>query len=69
MTNILDRFTDILRDVFENDALVATDDLSSTEVEGWDSMGNVRLFLAIEEAFGVRFNVKDTRQRTRLCLT
>ena len=69
MANILDRLTDILRDVFENDALVATDDLSSTEVEGWDSMGNVRLFLAIEEAFGVRFNVKDTRQRTRLCLT
>lgn len=49
------RLTEILRDVFDNDDVTATPELTAPQVEGWDSMGNVRLFLALEMAFGVRF--------------
>lgn len=51
--------TEILQDTFDNDDLVATPGLTAAQVEGWDSMGNVRFFLAIEQEFGVRFNASE----------
>jgi acyl carrier protein len=51
--------TEILRDIFDNDDLVATPTMTAAQVEGWDSMGNVRLFLSIEQEFGVRFNASE----------
>ncbi|MFC5552228.1 acyl carrier protein [Massilia aerilata] len=51
--------TEILRDTFDNDDLVAAPAMTAAQVEGWDSMGNVRLFLSIEQEFGVRFNASE----------
>ncbi len=51
--------TEILQDTFDNDDVVATPSLTAAQVEGWDSMGNVRLFLSIEHAFKVRFNASE----------
>ena len=50
-----DRLTSVFRDVFDDDAVVATAVLSAEDVEEWDSLANVRLFLALEQSFGVRF--------------
>ena len=58
-TEIYATLTDILREVFEDDALGATPDMTAAQVDGWDSMGNVRLFLAIEQEFRVRFNASE----------
>lgn len=59
MTDIASQLTEILRDVFDNDDVTATPTLTAADVEGWDSMGNVRLFLAIEQEFGVRFSAGE----------
>lgn len=56
---ILAELTEILRDVFDNDDVVATPELTAPQVEGWDSLGNVRLFLAIEGEFGVQFGAGE----------
>lgn len=53
--SIYAQLTEVLRDVFDNDQIAARPDLTASQVEGWDSMGNVRLFLALEGEFGVRF--------------
>ncbi|VXC21895.1 acyl carrier protein [Massilia sp. 9I] len=58
-TSIYATLTEILRDTFDNDDLEATPSLNAAQVEGWDSMGNVRLFLSIEQEFGVRFNASE----------
>jgi acyl carrier protein len=55
-TPVFDRLTTVLRDVFDNDEIIATPELSARNVNGWDSLGNVRLFLEIERAFAVRFS-------------
>jgi acyl carrier protein len=57
--SVLDRLTPVLRDVFDNDDLVATRALTAQQVDGWDSLGNVRLFLEIEQAFKVRFSATE----------
>lgn len=58
-SDILARLIPILEDTFEG-----TDkpiDLSTTqdEVEEWDSLAQVRLFLAIETDFGLRFDLDE----------
>ena len=57
--SVLERLTPLLRDVFDNDDLVATPELTARCVEGWDSLGNVRLFMEIERAFAVRFSATE----------
>ena len=57
--SVFDKLTPLLRDVFDNDDLLATPELTAKEVEGWDSLGNVRLFLEIEKAFAMRFSATE----------
>lgn len=59
VSSIYATLTEILRDTFDNDDLEAVPGLTAAQVEGWDSMGNVRLFLSIEQEFGVRFNASE----------
>jgi acyl carrier protein len=59
LPEIFEELTEILRDVFDNDTVVATPELTAAQVEGWDSLGNVRLFLTIEGAFRVRFSAGE----------
>ncbi len=59
LAQIYAALTEILRDVFDDDAIVASPGLTAAQVEGWDSMGNVRFFLAIEQEFKVRFGASE----------
>ena len=56
---IYPKLTEILRDVFGVDTLVATPTLTAKDVPGWDSLRNIRLMLTIEKAYGVRFSASD----------
>jgi len=57
--DIYPKLTEILRDVFGVDTLVATPTLTAKDVPGWDSLRNIRLMLTIEKAYGVRFSASD----------
>ncbi len=50
-----ERLTELLRDVFDDDTLVARPDLTADQVAGWDSFAHLRLIFAVEKAFGVKF--------------
>jgi acyl carrier protein len=56
---ILDRLTGVLREVFDNDDLVATPELNASMVAGWDSLNNVRLFVEVEREFSLRFSATE----------
>jgi acyl carrier protein len=51
--------SDLLIDVFEVDDLVLTHATAAADVPGWDSLGNIRLFLSIEQEFGIRFTAGE----------
>ena len=59
MSDIYDRLTGILVDVFDDDDLVATASLSAKDVPGWDSLAHVRFILAVERAFSVKFSATE----------
>ena len=41
-------------------------DLSSSDVEEWDSLTHVSLILAVEQAFGIRFRVGEVESTRNL---
>jgi acyl carrier protein len=55
------RLTPIFRDVFNDEALVVTEDMTAAEVPTWDSLSNINMIIAVEKAFGVKFSIKDVR--------
>jgi len=59
LNEIYPKLTEILRDVFGDDTLVATSTLTAKDVPGWDSLRNIRLMLTIEKAYGVRFSASE----------
>ncbi len=52
---IIQGLTPIFRDVFDDDELVISEVTTAPDVEGWDSLANIRIMVSIEKAFGVRF--------------
>ena len=52
---ILHRVQEIMADTFDLDDLEVTRDTSAADVEEWDSLSHIRLVVAIERAFGIKF--------------
>ena len=56
---IWSKLTDIFRDIFEDNQLTISPETTAKDVEGWDSLAHVQLLVAIEKAFGIRFNTGE----------
>lgn len=57
--NIYERLTPIFQDVFDSDDLVAAPELTAKDVEGWDSLSHIRLIVAVEAEFGIKFSISE----------
>jgi acyl carrier protein len=54
------RLTGVFHDVFGDDDIVIGPETAARDVEGWDSLANIQLLVAIEAAFkGVKFNTGE----------
>jgi acyl carrier protein len=58
-TVILEQLTGIFREVFDDDNLVVTPELSAKDVPDWDSVNHIRLVVSIETEFKLRFTVEE----------
>ena len=50
------RLTGIFHEVFDDDDIVLSPEMTAEDVSMWDSLGHVRLIIAIQKAFGVTFS-------------
>ncbi len=57
--SIYERLNDVFRDVLDDDDISLTPATTAADVENWDSLNHVRIIVATERAFGVRFNTAD----------
>ena len=51
--------TQILRDVLDNEAVLATPELSAKDVPEWDSFSHINIVAAAEMKFGVKFRTSE----------
>jgi acyl carrier protein len=56
---IQQELTEIFHNVFADDSIVLTRDLTASQVDGWDSLAHVRLLLTAERKFGIRINAAE----------
>jgi len=53
------RLGEIFEEVFDEDSIVITPELSAKDVDGWDSLTHIRLILTIEKAFKIKFSTSE----------
>ena len=58
-SDIREELTKLFRDVFDDDSLALRDDMTAKEVEGWDSLTNIDLVVAVEKRFNIKLTTKD----------
>lgn len=50
---------EIFRQVFDDDTITLSPDLTANDIDGWDSLSHINLILAIENRFNIRFTQKE----------
>jgi len=58
------RLQQIFREAFDDDKLTFSDNLSPENTPQWDSLAHVKLIVACEEEFGVKFTIEETVEST-----
>ena len=53
------RLSEIFEDVFDEDSIEVTPELSAIDVDGWDSLTHIRLIITVEKAFKIRFSTSE----------
>jgi acyl carrier protein len=56
---IYSQLTVVFHNVFDDDSIVVTPELSAKDVDGWDSLTHIRLVLTIERAFKFKLSTSE----------
>lgn len=59
MTNIIEQLMPIFRNVFDDEYLVINNLTTAQDVQSWDSLAHIRLIMAIEKYFDLRFSAAE----------
>ncbi len=56
---VFERLNEIFRNNFDDGEIMLSDETSSRDIEDWDSLEQINLVVAIQEAFHVKFNIDE----------
>ena len=59
LPQIYDKLTGIFQDLFDDDSLQVTPELTAKDVDGWDSVSHIRMILTVEKAFKMKFSTTE----------
>jgi acyl carrier protein len=57
--DIYAKLTEIFHDVFDDDTLVLTPELTAASVPEWDSFNHINLIVAVESTFKIKFQTAE----------
>ena len=57
--NIIGKLLPIFQNVFDDDELIITSLTTAKDISGWDSLAHIRLIVAIEKSFRLRFTANE----------
>lgn len=55
---IFEKLNEVFRDVFDDGSLAVTEATTAADIEDWDSLTHITLIAAVEDEFGIRFDMK-----------
>lgn len=53
------KLNEVFRDVFDDDSIVVSDETTANDIEDWDSLEHINLVVAVENKFGIKFNMGE----------
>lgn len=56
---LIGKLNEIFCEVFDDDEIRITEEMTANDVDGWDSLSHVNLIVTIETKFNIRFSQKD----------
>lgn len=56
---IYERLNNVFRDVFDDESIVVKAETTSADIEDWDSLEHINLIVAVEQEFGIKFNMGE----------
>lgn len=59
---IYERLTEVFRDIFDDDSIELSDEMTAADIDGWDSLSHIALISSIECEFGVKFDMKAVQK-------
>ncbi len=62
MPTIHQRVQRVFQEIFDEDAMEVNDETSAKTVPDWDSLAQVRLIIALEEEFDIKFTTQEVVQ-------
>ena len=57
--DIVEKLTTIFHEIFSDDTIVLSDDMTAADVENWDSLTHMLMITKVEEVFGIRFKLRE----------
>ena len=51
------KLNEVFRDVFDDNDITVTDTTTADDIDDWDSLEHINLIAAVEQEFGVKFNM------------
>ena len=59
---IMQKVTEIFRDVFDDENLIILDSTNSDDIEDWDSLEHISLIISMEKEFNMKFDIKEVNK-------
>lgn len=54
---IFKTLNEVFQDVFDDESIEVNDNTTADDIEDWDSLEHINLIAAIEQEFGIKFNM------------
>jgi acyl carrier protein len=66
--DIYEKLTSVFRDIFDGEHILLTPATSAADIDGWDSFNHIRLAIAMESAFQVKFTAVELEKMATVSL-
>lgn len=58
-SELWEQLTAVFQETFDDPDIVLARETTASDVEGWDSVSNIRLLVTAEQVFGVKFHTGE----------
>ncbi len=56
---VFENLNEVFQDVFDDDEITVNEQTTANDIEDWDSLEHINLVVAVEQKFGIKFNMGE----------
>jgi len=60
-TEMMESISKLIRDIFDDESILISEQSSAKDIDDWDSLNNIKIVIAVEKKFKIRFKAAEIR--------